>query len=116
MLITAKRIVSYSKAAKIVKWLPQSRQPLAKTQAFTTPACMPRLTEKPITRLLKNIFKRMPITAKRIVSYSKAAKIVKWLPQSRQPLAKTQAFTTPACMPRLTEKPITRLLKNILIN
>jgi len=58
----------------------------------------------------------MPITAKRIVSYSKAAKIVKWLPQSRQPLAKTQAFTTPACMPRLTEKPITRLLKNILIN
>ena len=65
-----------------------------------------------ITRYLK----RMPITAKRIVSYSKAAKIVKWLPQSRQPLAKTQAFTTPACMPRLTEKPITRLLKNILIN
>lgn len=45
-----------------------------------------------ITRYLK----RMPISGKRIVSYSKAAKIVRWLPQSKKPLAKSMAYTNTA--------------------
>jgi len=45
-----------------------------------------------ITRYLS----RMPISSKRIVSYSRTAKIVKWLPQSKKPLPKTQAFTSTA--------------------
>lgn len=45
-----------------------------------------------ITRYLK----RMPISSKRIVSYSKAAKTVKWLPQSSKPLPNTMAFTSTA--------------------
>lgn len=45
-----------------------------------------------ITRYLK----RMAISAKRIVSYSRAAKIVKWLPQSKMTLSKTHAITSTA--------------------
>lgn len=45
-----------------------------------------------ITRYLK----RMPISSKRIVCYSKAAKIVKWLPQSKKPLPKSMAYTNTA--------------------
>lgn len=45
-----------------------------------------------ITRYLS----RMPISSKRIVSYNKTTKIVKWLPQSNKPIPDYQAFTSTA--------------------